>query len=58
MYIFEAVFQNMDNGNERRATIKLLDDRPEELIYIEVMRVAFQMKREYECLCSLEFIAC
>lgn len=58
MYIFEAVYQNMDNGNERRAAIKLLDDRREELIYIEVMRLAFQMKRDNECLCSVEFIAC
>lgn len=58
MYIFEAKYQNMENGNERTATIKIHDDRPEDEIYIAAMRFAIQMKESFECLCAVEFLAC
>ena len=58
MYIFEAKYQNMENGNERKGTIMLHDGRTEDETYVEAMRRAIQMKESFECLCAVEFIAC
>ena len=56
MYIFEAKYQNMENGNERKGTIMLHDGRTEDETYVEAMRRAIQMKESFECLCAVERI--
>ena len=48
MYIFEAKYQNMENGNERKGTIMLHDGRTEDETYVEAMRRAIQMKESFE----------
>ena len=58
MYIFEAKYQDMENGNEHTETIKICDDRPEAEIYVAAMCRAYEMKKPDECLCSVEFLAC
>ena len=58
MYIFEAKYQNMENGEERTETIKVYDDMPEAEIYVAAMRRAYEMKKPHECLCAVEFLAC
>ena len=57
MYIFEAKYQNVENGNERKGTIMLHDGRTEDETYVEAMRRAIQMKESFECLCAVERIA-
>ena len=56
MYIFEAKYQNMENGNERKGTIMLHDGRTEDETYVEAMRRAIQMKESFECLWAVERI--
>ena len=56
MYIFEAKYQNMENGNERKGTIMLHDGRTEDETYAEAMRRAIQMKESFEWLCAVERI--
>ena len=58
MYIFEAKYQDMENGNEHTATIKIYENRPEAEIYVAAMRRAYEMKKPYECLGAVEFVAC
>ena len=58
MYIFEAKYQNMENGNEQTETIKICDDRSEAEIYVAAMRRAYEMKKPCQCLCAVEFLAC
>ena len=58
MYIFEAKYQNMENGNEQTETIKICDDGPEAEIYVAAMRSAYEMKKHEQCLCAVEFLAC
>ena len=57
MYIFEAKYQNMENGNEQTETIKICDDRSEAEIYVAAMRRAYKMKKPCQCLCAVEFLA-
>ena len=58
MYIFEAKYQNMENGKEHTATIEIYEDRPESEIYVAAMCRAYEMKKPHECLCAVEFLAC
>ena len=60
MYIFEARYLNMENGNEHTETITvdIYEDMTEFNAYIESMRRAYEMKKPDECLCSVEFVAC
>ena len=60
MYIFEAKYQDMVNGEERTETInvEIYEDMTEFDAYISAMRRAYEMKKPDECLCSVEFVAC
>lgn len=58
MYIFEAKYQDMENGNEYTETIKIYEDMMEFDAYISAMRRAYKMKKPEQCLCSVEFVAC
>ena len=58
MYIFEAKYQNMENGEEHTETIEIYEDRPEAEIYVAAMRRAYEMKKPHQCLCAVEFVAC
>ena len=57
MYIFEAKYQNMENGKELTKTIEIYEDRPEAEIYVAAMRRAYEMKEPCQCLCAVEFLA-
>ena len=57
MYIFEAKYQNMENGEERTKTIEIYEDGPEAEIYVAAMRRAYEMKKPCQCLCAVEFLA-
>ena len=58
MYIFEAKYQNMENGEEHTKTIEVYEDRPEAEIYVAAMCRAYEMKKPEQCLCAVEFVAC
>ena len=58
MYIFEAKYQNMENGEGHTKTIEVYEDRPESEIYVAAMRRAYEMKKPCQCLCAVEFLAC
>ena len=58
MYIFEAKYQNMENGEELTKTIEIYEDRPEAEIYVAAMYRTYEMKKPEQCLCSVEFLAC
>lgn len=60
MYIFEAKYQDMENGNEytETITVEIYEDMTEFDAYIEAMRRAYEMKKPPECLCAVEFVAC
>ena len=60
MYIFEAKYQDMENGNEHTETItvEIYEDMTEFDAYIEAMRRAYEMKKTPECLYAVEFVAC
>ena len=60
MYIFEAKYQDMENGNEHTETItvEIYEDMTEFDAYIEAMRRAYELKLPPECLCAVEFVAC
>lgn len=58
MYIFEAKYQDTENGNEHTETIKIYDDMPENEIYVAAMCRAYAMKKPHQCLCAVEFVAC
>ena len=58
MYIFEARYLNMENGEERTKTIEIYEDRPEAEIYVLAMRRAYAIKEPEQCLCAVEFLAC
>lgn len=60
MYLFEAVYINMDNDTERKETIEFdgqfFDAEKECFIY--AMSICYNRKKENELVSSLEFIAC
>lgn len=61
MYIFEARYLNMENGDERTETIEVcdcVDDMLEGEIYVDAMARAYGMKKPEECLSEVEFLAC
>lgn len=58
MYSFKAHYTNMDNDEQITRTIELLDDRDEKSVYLMAMGVAYDLKKENECLGDVEFIAC
>ena len=60
MYIFEAKYEDMENGNERTETItvEIYEDMTEFDAYIAAMCRAYEMKKPPECLCAVEFLAC
>ena len=60
MYIFEAKYQNMENGEEHAETItvEIYEDMTEFDAYIEAMRRAYAIKKPEQCLCAVEFVAC
>ena len=58
MYIFEAKYQNMENGEKRTKTIEIYEDRPEAEIYVAAMCRAYAIKEPEQCLCAVEFLAC
>ena len=57
MYIFEARYLNMENGEERTKTIEVYEDRPEAEIYAAAMYRAYAIKEPEQCLCAVEFLA-
>ena len=57
MYIFEAKYQDVENGNEHAETIKVYDGVSEAEIYVAAMRRAYEMKKPHQCLCAVEFLA-
>ena len=58
MYIFEARYLNMENGEEHTKTIEIYEDRPETEIYVAAMFRAYAIKEPEQCLCAVEFLAC
>lgn len=60
MYIFEAHYTNMDNGEEITRKIEFSEQlfENEQECYMYAMGRAYRMKQENECLGSVEFIAC
>ena len=58
MYLFAAHYANMETEKERTQTVEVdeqLCDTKEE-IFVSAMRYAYNMKKENEILCSIEFI--
>ena len=61
MYLFEAVYQNMDTGEEVTRTIEFDGGniyQTEKECFIYAMHQAYNMKHANECLSNLEFIGC
>ena len=61
MWIFEAEYTNMDINKEVRRKIEFDGDNffdTSDECYLYAMKQALKMKKENECLGSLEFIAC
>ena len=61
MYVFEARYLNMENGEERTKTIEIYEgmtDMLEGEIYVDAMSRAYGMKKPEECLSEVEFLAC
>lgn len=60
MYIFEAKYQDMENGNEytETITVEIYEDMTEFDAHIAAMCRAYRMKKPEQCLCAVEFVAC
>nr|DAD93466.1 MAG TPA: hypothetical protein [Myoviridae sp. ct0wg9] len=58
MYSFKAHYTNMDNGEQITRRIEILDDRDEKSIYLMAMDMSYDLKKENECLGTVEFISC
>ena len=60
MYIFEAHYTDMDNNEEIIRKIEFdgqfMENSKE--CYMYAMRRAYDLKKENECLATVEFIAC
>lgn len=59
MYIFKAMYESMDTGEQRVEVIEFLEGglRDEKECYLFAMNEAYSRKRENECFSTLEFIA-
>lgn len=60
MYLFEAHYINMDTGKEETRKIEFDGQflEGEKECYLYAMGKAYDLKKDMECLSSLEFIAC
>lgn len=60
MYLFEAKYYNRETDNKRTQGIEISECpfENEEQIFIHAMKVAYELKNDFEWLDSLEFIAC
>lgn len=60
MYLFEAHYTNMDNAEEITRKIEFDDQFMEngKECYMYAMSRAYDLKKENECLATVEFIAC
>nr|DAN40689.1 MAG TPA: hypothetical protein [Caudoviricetes sp.] len=58
MYSFKAHYTNMDNGEQITRRIEFLGDGDEKSIYLMAMDMAYDLKKENECLGTVEFISC
>lgn len=60
MYYFKATFCNYKYEDYRQETIKVEEQfyKNEKECYTVAMSKAFDLTREYEYLCSVEFLCC
>lgn len=58
MYSFKAHYTNMDNGEQITRRIEFLGDGDEKSIYLMSMDMSYDLKKENECLGTVEFISC
>ena len=58
MYLFVAHYANMETEKKRMQTVEVEEQLcdTEEEIFVSAMRYAYNMKKENEILCSIEFI--
>ena len=60
MYYFMATYENMDSCKKISKNIKFDGQffNTEKECYMHAMEIAYSMKKENECLASVEFLAC